>query len=125
MHKELVRIKIYNYNNRPVITYVIGQLQSIILYYTYYKKNYIFYIHLCNRLVSKYIISHATNWQNTVYMSKVTACMFRNKLLLVCPLCEHLTCNRLGCPAAVGFHTQHQLSCTGCTKESILEYIYI
>ena len=44
-------------------------------------------------------------------MQKFTSCMFHNKLLLVCPLHEHLTCHRLGCPAAVGFHTDLQLSC--------------
>ena len=74
---------------RPVITYVIGQLQSI--YYTYY--------------------IHATNWQTSVYMPTVNACMFHNKLLFVHPLHEHSTCHRLGCPAAVGFHTDLQLSC--------------
>ena len=44
-------------------------------------------------------------------MQKFTSCMFHHKLLLVCPLHEHLTCHRLGCPAAVGFHTDLQLSC--------------
>ena len=45
------------------------------------------------------------------YMQKFTSCMFHNKFLLVCPLHEHSTCHRLGCPAAVRFHTDLQLSC--------------
>ena len=59
------------------------------------------------------LIFHATNWQNLChnYIQKFTSCMFHNKLLLVCPLHEHSTCHRLGCPAAVGFRTDLQLSC--------------
>ena len=44
-------------------------------------------------------------------MQKFTSCMFPHKLLLVCPLHEHSTCHRLGCPAAVGFRTDLPLSC--------------
>ena len=46
-----------------------------------------------------------------VIMQTFPVCMFHNKLLLVCPLYEHSTCHRLGCPAAVGLHTDLQLSC--------------
>ena len=74
--------------------------------------------YICNVLINRpvvYItlIFHATNWQNLChnYIQKFTSCMFHNKLLLVCPLHEHSTCHRLGCPAAVGFHTDLQLYC--------------
>ena len=69
--------------------------------------------YVCNRLVAKYniclynyTIVHATNWQN------ITSGMFHNKLVPVCPLhLSHLSSNRLGWPAAVGFHTDLQLPC--------------
>ena len=66
------------------------------------------FMHACNRSVSKGLIF--LNFRQQTGKTS-TSCMFHNKLLLVCPLHEHSTCHRLGWSAAVGFHTDLQLSC--------------
>ena len=117
-HRALVRIKIYIIQaskyvcNRPITKY---NYTILIIFYICATSTYttiLIYIHAI--IHTKYIICWNFMQQTgktCVIMQKFTSCMFHNKLLLVCPLHEHLTCHRLGCPAAVGFHTDLQLYC--------------